>query len=113
MDTTGLAEDFRAKVRDIAEENNYNIEVLLFDYRNREDYYASERSKKLITNHINRLKKDVLGSLSKEGYSKIHKIRAKDFYSVTDQQANRKYQVVIQNLEEYRSTVLPLSSGIS
>lgn len=109
VDTTGLAEDFRATVRDIAQENNYNIEVLLFDYRNREDYYASERSKKLITNHINRLKKDVLGSLSKEGYSKIHKIRAKDFYSVTDQQANPEYQVVIQNLEEYRSTVLPLN----
>lgn len=57
VDTTGLSEDFRAKVKDIAVQNNYNLEVIVFDYRRREDYYASERSKKLITNHINRLKK--------------------------------------------------------
>jgi predicted kinase len=44
VDTTGLAEAFRLKVCDIASENNYNIEVILFDYKEREDYYASERS---------------------------------------------------------------------
>lgn len=107
LDTTGLAEDFRAKVREIARENNYNLEVILFDYRNREDYYASERSKKLITNHINRLKKDVLGSLSREGYSKIHKVRYKDFYSVADGKANLDYTVVIEDINEYLSMTLP------
>ncbi|BBH22269.1 polynucleotide kinase-phosphatase [Paenibacillus baekrokdamisoli] len=107
VDTTGLAEDFRGKIRDIAYENNYNVEVILFDYRNREDYYASDRSKKLITNHLNRLKKDVLGSLSREGYSKIHKIRAKDFYSVTEQQANPDYKVVVEDLDAYCATILP------
>ncbi|WP_256758535.1 metallophosphoesterase [Cohnella sp. WQ 127256] len=107
VDTTGLAEDFREKVRDIARDNNYNLEVILFDYRKREDYYASERSKKLITNHINRLKKDVLGTLSREGYSSIHKVRAKDFYSGADDQANPEYRVLIKDLPEYISTVLP------
>lgn len=107
VDTTGLTEDFREKVRDVARDNNYNVEVILFDYRKREDYYASERSKKLITNHINRLKKDVLSSLSREGYSKIHKVRAKDFYCVEDRKANPDYKVVVQDLEEYVATALP------
>ncbi|NEN84027.1 metallophosphoesterase [Paenibacillus elgii] len=107
VDTTGLSEDFRAKVREIAHENNYNLEVILFDYRKREDYYASERSKKLITSHINRLRKDVLGSLAKEKYARIHKVRAKDFYSVTEQRANPDYRVVIEDQEEYLSTILP------
>ncbi len=31
VDTTGLTEDFRSKVRDIAAENNYRLEVILFD----------------------------------------------------------------------------------
>ncbi|MBP1966444.1 putative kinase [Paenibacillus aceris] len=107
VDTTGLAEEFRAKVREIAHANNYNLEVILFDYRKREDYYASDRSKKLITSHINRLRKEVLGSLSREGYSKIHKVRYKDFYSLTEGGAKPAYQVVIEDQEEYLSTILP------
>ncbi|MCY9693017.1 metallophosphoesterase [Paenibacillus alginolyticus] len=107
VDTTGLAEEFRAKVREIAQANNYNLEVILFDYRKREDYYASDRSKKLITSHINRLRKEVLGSLSRENYSKIHKVRYKDFYSVTEGRANPAYQVVIEDQQEYLATILP------
>lgn len=107
VDTTGLAEDFREKVREIARSNHYNLEVIVFDYRQREDYYASERSKRLITNHINRLKKDVLGALPREGYEKIHKVRAKDFYRPEESTANPDYRVIIEDLEAYRETVLP------
>ncbi|MFE5318598.1 metallophosphoesterase [Paenibacillus sp. NPDC056579] len=107
IDTTGLAEEFRSKVRSIAHENNYNLEVVLFDYRNRVDYYASERSKKIISNHLNRLRKEVLGSLSREGYAKVHKIRSKDFYGVEEGTANPDYKVVVENIGEYRSTMLP------
>ncbi|MCD9020210.1 metallophosphoesterase [Cohnella silvisoli] len=107
VDTIGLTEDFRTKVREVAQENNYNLEVILFDYRKREDYYASERSKKLITNHINRLRKDVLPTLSREGYAKIHKVRAKDFYFAAEGQPNPDYKVVVQDWEEYLSMFLP------
>ncbi|NBI29876.1 metallophosphoesterase [Chengkuizengella marina] len=107
VDTTGLSEDFRAKVKNVAHENNYNLEVILFDYKKREDYYASERSKKLISNHINRLKRDVLGSLAREGYSKIHKVRGKNFYSITEGKANPDYTVVIEDKDEYFETILP------
>ncbi|WP_134686847.1 metallophosphoesterase [Brevibacillus migulae] len=107
LDTTGLSEEFRAKIRAIAHENNYNVEVILFDYRNREDYYASERSKKLISKHINRLKKDVLGTLSREGYANIHRVRYKNFYSPTEKKANPDYNVVIEDVHDYLSTILP------
>lgn len=107
VDTTGLSEDFRAKVKEIAIQNNYNLEVIVFDYRKREDYYASERSKKLITNHINRLKKEVLGSLPREGYGKIHKVRAKDFYAAEEGRANPEYQILVEDLDAYLATILP------
>ncbi|MDQ0063430.1 metallophosphoesterase [Paenibacillus harenae] len=107
VDTTGLAEDFREKVRDIARANHYNLEVILFDYKKRDDYYASERSKKLITAHINRLRKDVLGSLAREKYGKIHKVRAKNFWSPQDGTANPDYKVVIADMDEFISCSLP------
>lgn len=107
LDTTGLADDFRAKVKEIASQNHYRLEAVVFDYRNREDYYASERSKKLITSHINRLKRDVLGSLAKEGYEKIHRVRAKDFYRPAEGKVHPDYRVVIENREEYLGTILP------
>ncbi|MDR6884305.1 metallophosphoesterase [Bacillus sp. 3255] len=107
VDTTGLSEDFRAQVKEITFQNNYHLEVIVFDYRKRDDYYASERSKKLITNHINRLRKEVLGSLAREGYGKIHKVRAKDFYLAEEGRANPEYSVVIEDLDAYLATILP------
>lgn len=106
MDTIGLSEDYRSKVREIAGQNNYNLEVILFDYRKREDYYASERSKKLISNHLNRLRKEVLPVLSREGYNKIHKVRAKDFILEGEGIPNPDYRVIIQDWDTYASTVL-------
>jgi predicted kinase len=111
MDTIGLAEDYRSKVREIAGQNNYNLEVILFDYRKREDYYASERSKKLISSHLNRLRKEVLPVLSREGYNKIHKVRAKDFLlegaGEGEWLPNPDYRVIIQDWDNYVSSVLP------
>ncbi|WP_340011735.1 metallophosphoesterase [Paenibacillus sp. FSL H7-0690] len=106
MDTIGLSEDYRSKVREIAGQNNYNLEVILFDYRKREDYYVSERSKKLISNHLNRLRKEVLPVLSREGYNKIHKVRAKDFILEGEGIPNPDYRVIIQDWDTYTSTVL-------
>jgi len=107
VDTIGLADDFRSQVREIAQENNYNLEVILFDYRKREDYFASERSKKLISDHLNRLRKDVLPVLSREGYGKIHKVRAKDFYDPVEGKPNPDYRVTVQDWNDYLTSVLP------
>lgn len=106
VDTTALADDFRSKVLEIAHENNYRVEVILFDYRKREDYYASDRSKKLISNHISRLKKEVLPVLAREGYDAIHKVRAKDFLNRENETAKSAYEVIVDNKEEYLSSIL-------
>lgn len=107
VDTTGLSEDFRAKVREIAAQNHYRLEAVVFDYRKRDDYYASERSKKLITGHMNRLRKEVLASLAREGYDAVHKVRAKDFYLTEAGRANPVYTVTIDDAEAYKAAVLP------
>ncbi len=106
LDTTGLAEDFRAKVRAIAHENNYNLEVIVFDYRQRDDYYASERSRKLISGHIHRMKKEVLRAVTREGYTNIHRVRAKDFLLGPNGAPNPEYEIEIKNREVYLSTIL-------
>jgi predicted kinase len=107
LDTTGLSAEFRTKVKEIAAHHNYHLEAVVFDYRDRDDYYASERSKKLISNHIHRLKREVLGSLAGEGYERIHKVRAKDFYLPADAKANPEYRVIIEDQVDYLDCVLP------
>ncbi|MHA7965322.1 metallophosphoesterase [Paenibacillus sp. CAU 1782] len=107
VDTTGLMEDFRSQVSAIAKENNYRLEVILFDYRKREDYYASDRSKAVISSHLNRLRKEVLPVLSREGYDKVHKVRAKDFCLTPGMERNPEYTVTVEDWETYESCVLP------
>ncbi|TDR51585.1 metallophosphoesterase [Paenilisteria rocourtiae] len=102
LDTTGLTADFREKVRETAKENNYNVEVILFDYRNRNDYYTSERSKKLISNHVTRLKKEILPNLAREQYHHIHRIRAKDFTN---------YEIEVTNRALFLETLLPTNEA--
>jgi len=101
VDTTGLSSDFREKIRDIARGNQYRVEVVLFDYKDRADYFTSERPRKLISNHLTRLRKEVMGSLAKEKYDQIHKIRKKDFLE------NPDYQVNILNKDAFLATLLP------
>ena len=99
VDTTGLSLEFRNNVIETAKKNHYNIEVIVFDYKNRDEYYKSERSKKVITKHIQRLKKEVLPSLSRENYGQIHRIKEK---------INRTedFQIEITDLEIYTKCLL-------
>jgi predicted kinase len=107
VDTTGLMEDFRSRVKEIAKENSYRLEVILFDYRKREDYYASDRSKAVISSHLNRLRKEVLPVLSREGYDKVHKVRAKDFCLTPGIERNPAYTVTVEDWDMYEACVLP------
>jgi predicted kinase len=103
VDTTGLAEDFRKKVITIAQENHYRIEAIVFDYRNMKDYYASERSKKVIANHVNRLRRDVLPTIRRSDFDDIHRIREKNFLVKDD----TPFQIEVTDREEYLSHLLP------
>jgi predicted kinase len=101
VDTTGLAEDFRKKVIQIAKDQHYRLEAIVFDYRNIRDYYASERSKKVIANHVNRLRRDVLPQLRRSDFDDIHRIREKNFLQPDS------YAVTVENREEYVTHLLP------
>ncbi|MBP1046823.1 metallophosphoesterase [Enterococcus sp. BWM-S5] len=98
VDTTGLAPEFRQEILEIAKVQNYGIEAVVFDYKDRDDYYASERSRRLISNHIQRLKREVLPALSKENYRAIHRIPKKDFSDI---------EIEVTDKEEYLSCILP------
>jgi predicted kinase len=101
VDTTGLAEDFRKKIIQIAKDQHYRLEAIVFDYRNIRDYYASERSKKVIANHVNRLRRDVLPQLRRSDFDDIHRIREKNFLQPGS------YGVAVENREEYVTHLLP------
>lgn len=96
VDTIGLAEEFRQEVREIADKNHYRVEAVVFDYA-REEFYASERSKVLITKHVDRLKKEVLPKLAKENYAAVHRIKQKNFQEIT---------VEVENKAAYLDTLL-------
>ena len=99
VDTTGLSLEFRNSVIETAKKNHYNIEVIVFDYKDREEYYRSERSKKVITKHIQRLKKEVLPSLSRENYNQIHRVKEK----INEKE---EFQVEITDMETYTGCLL-------
>ncbi|MBX8938165.1 metallophosphoesterase [Enterococcus gilvus] len=96
IDTIGLAEDFRQEVKAIADKNHYRVEAVVFDYP-RDDFYASERSKVLITKHVDRLKREVLPKLAKEDYAAVHRIKQKEFKEIS---------VEVENKEDYLATLL-------
>ncbi len=97
IDSTGLADIFREQIRKIAAENHYNVEVILFDYKDRADYFRTERSKAIISNHITRLRREVLPVLRRENYCAVHRVR----FPV------RELDVAISNYEEMLGTLLP------
>lgn len=101
VDTTGLSEAFREQILEIAKENHYNVDLILFDYKNVKDYFSSDRSKKLIENHVRRLRNEVIPNLKRSKYKNIHRIREKNFLD------SSAFEIVIENLEEYLSRKLP------
>lgn len=107
VDTTGLSETFRNRVLDISKENHYQVDAVLFDYKNVNDYYSSTRSKKLIATHTNRLRKDVLPSIRKDNFHTVHRIKAKDFFDADLNSPNPDYVIDILNYDDYLSHILP------
>ncbi|MEH6942594.1 AAA family ATPase [Bacillus sp. JJ722] len=106
VDTTGLSDDFREEVRKVAQEHHYNLEVVLFDYDNYKDYFTTDCDKKIVENHVQRLKRDVVKTLTRKKYNAVHRIKAKDFYNWERKEANPLYTVNIRDWERYASHLL-------
>lgn len=90
LDTTGLSEKFRTDVLAIAKDNNYNVDVVVFDYKKVDEYKRNfnsdslkgvETGGRLVAKHMKRMKTEVLRTLKKDVYRNIFKIKSKDFLS--------------------------------
>ena len=102
VDTTGLSEDFRNKVMSIVKEkSNYNIGLVVFDYKEKSEYYKHlseevlEKGKSIIDGHISRLKRKVFKTLAKKKYNFCEKIVKKDFSDI---------DLEIEDLDFYKKT---------
>lgn len=108
VDTLGLAEEFRTKIEEIARQNHYNLDAIVFDYKDRKDYfkYMPEGTRQAITltsKHIDKLRREALGLISKRKYGNIYKITSHDFdeylFSIVDYNQYKKYK--LRNDTEY------------
>lgn len=85
VDSTGLSEDFRKQVAEVAYQNHYNLEAVVFDYKEISEYLPSDgvedeysyQQKRVSSEHVKRLRQDVLKTLSKKTYQQVHKIKSK------------------------------------
>lgn len=72
VDTTGLDERFRKQILDLCKRYEYNTSCIVFDYKNRADFFkfSDENSNTTVTEkHIKKLKTKVLPSLVSKDYS--------------------------------------------
>jgi len=124
LDTTGLSEQFRNDVIEIARKNNYNLDAIVFDYKKVEEYKKNfkadslkgkEVSGKLIAKHMKRLKTETFKTLRKGTYKNVFKIKSKDFMIENfndydndfQMDRNPEYEVFAWDYEKYINRILP------
>ncbi|AYV80943.1 MAG: metallophosphoesterase [Harvfovirus sp.] len=98
LDTTGMNKDFQVRVLDLAKEFSFNVYYVLFDYKNRSDYFKmSSESRADVSRSVMRFKKEILGGIP-VGYKRSHKImiRAPDENAV----------FIIEDLMQFRDSYL-------
>ena len=104
VDTTGLNKEFRQNIINIAIKNHYNIEAIIFNFKDFEDYYRYRTDKKIIGGQIKKLREYTLKEISKEfdrkHYIRDHKtqhnfiIKELTMYKQCILDSNKKYLVI-------------------
>jgi predicted ATPase len=102
IDSTGLSKDFRDSVKRIADDNNYNIAVVMFDYKGRQPYYdylsQDEESKAVTSRQIKYMRESVMSEVSKKTFNNITKIKSHDLDG---------YKIDIVDYDRYQECILP------
>lgn len=96
VDTTGMNDNFRTDMKNIAMKYNYNIIYCVFDYKNRSDYYENTSDKFTMSKNIDRFKK-ILNEFDKNNSIKIK-------YLLNN---NTNLNISIINFDTYLSRFLP------
>lgn len=101
VDTTGLSKDFRDDIKKIADDNNYNISVIMFDYKGREPYYrfiGDEESKATTSRQLEYMRETVMREVSKKTFQDIYRVKSREL---------DEYNVNISNYDKYQECILP------
>lgn len=101
VDSTGLSADFRKNIKEIASENNYNLVVLMFDYKGRQmyyDYITEEESRAVTSRQIDFMRENVMSQVNKSTYPDIVKVKNREL---------NDYVINLTNYKEYQECILP------
>jgi predicted kinase len=75
IDSTGLNQQFRTDILNICRDHNYKVVCILFDYKNREDWFVNDGGDKyVIQKHLDKLQKHVFKELKAKDYHKVVRI---------------------------------------
>ncbi|ARF11914.1 calcineurin-like phosphoesterase [Klosneuvirus KNV1] len=95
VDTTGLQNDFRNDIIEIAKKNHYNIDLILFNYSDYGNFFKYGGDHKIIERHIKTLRTQTLKELGKE-YRKRHYIN----------EITNEINIKINDIEMYKNNLL-------
>jgi predicted kinase len=101
VDTTGLNAQFRDRIIKIARAANYHISCVVFDYKNRDDYYKyleGTHDLTVVSAQLSRFHRETLGQLRKRDFDNIFYVKKKDFDDI---------DIEIEDALEYQSRHLP------
>jgi len=82
VDTTGLSKMFRDRVLEIAKKNHYNIDCVIFDFKERIDYYRYMNEyddRYVVSKHIKRLRTETFREIKSKDFTNIHKIKTNEY----------------------------------
>ncbi len=102
VDSNGLESKFREEILKIGEENHYSVSAILFNYKDKSEYFSANNEDGLdyrpAHSQMKRFKQVLSGELSKKEYSTVETIQFRDF---------NKYEIVVEDYSEYDQYMLP------
>lgn len=87
VDSTGLDRKFQDEMIDIAKRNNYNVELVLFDYSSRSEYFHDNMlqiQRDITKRHVDKFRKKILPDLPNVTKSRIKERGKYDISMSTD-----------------------------
>jgi len=101
VDTTGLNAMFRDRVTKIAKEANYHTCCVVFDYKERSDYYKyieDTHDLAIVSAQLSRFHRETLSQLRKRDFDNFLYVKKKDFDDIN---------IEIEDAQEYQFRFLP------
>jgi hypothetical protein len=97
-----LNEEFRNNIFELCNEHNYFMDIILFDYENKDDYYIfndndNENTTKIIQSHVKKIKNF---KNCKKSYHRLQTIKSHPF-----KLAENEFNTVINNYELYSKCI--------